>query len=282
MTQAIRVAYQGEAGAFSEAASRKLLGEGIRAIPFRSFEEMFASVPAGVADCCVVPIENSLAGSIHRNYDLLLASGLSIAGETSLRIEHALIAPPGTALGDLRRVYSHPVALAQCGTFLRRYPQIEAIPMYDTAGAVQLVMRRQDPGEAAIASAWAARIYGGALLASNIEDDPQNYTRFFLIAPPRSGIAPSVQEGPHRWKTSLLLHIANQPGSLYRALGVLALAGIDLSKIESRPIAGRPWEYAFYIDIIGNVADPALASPLAELRLLSDSVIILGSYPTAW
>jgi prephenate dehydratase len=143
-------------------------------------------------------------------------------------------------------------------------------------------MDRQEPGEAAIASEWAARIYGGAILTSNIEDDPQNYTRFFLIAPPGAAIAPSPAEAPRRWKTSLLLHIANQPGSLHRALGVLALAGIDLSKIESRPIAGRPWEYAFYADIIGNVVEPAIALAMNELRAVADSVTLLGSYPTAW
>jgi prephenate dehydratase len=278
MTDPIRVAYQGEAGAFSEAASRKLLGDDIQAIPFRSFEEMFASVPAGEADCCVVPIENSLAGSIHRNYDLLLGSGLAIVGETNLRIVHNLIAPPGTALAEVRRVYSHPVALAQCGTFLRQHPRIEAVPMYDTAGAVRLIMGRQEPGDAAIASEWAARIYGGTILVSHIEDDPQNYTRFFLIAPPGSVIAARPEEATRRWKTSLLLHIANQPGSLYRALGVLALAGIDLSKIESRPIVGRPWEYAFYVDLIGAVAEPAIASALEELRATADSVTVLGSY----
>jgi prephenate dehydratase len=282
MNDAVRVAYQGEPGAFSQTAARNLLGDDATTIPFRSFEEMFESVAAGGAECCVAPIENSLAGSIHRNYDLLLASRLAIAGETNLRIVHNLIAAPGAQLADICRVYSHPVALAQCGRFLRQHPQMEAVPMHDTAGAVRLIMDRRRLDEAAIASDAAATIYGGSILVTNVEDDPQNYTRFFLLAPPQSPIRPSPQPSEHRWKTSLLLEIANTPGSLYRALGAFALAGIDLSKIESRPIAGKPWEYAFYIDIIGNVADELIAHALDQLRADADSLKVLGSYRTRW
>jgi Prephenate dehydratase len=170
MNDVVRVAYQGEPGAFSQTAVGNLLGDGTTTIPCRSFEEMFEAVGSGGADCCVVPIENSLAGSIHRNYDLLLASGLSIVGETNLRIVHNLIAPPGTQLSDIRRVYSHPVALAQCGRFLRQHPQMEAVPMHDTAGAVRVVMERRLPDEAGIASEAAARTYGGVMLAANGEN----------------------------------------------------------------------------------------------------------------
>lgn len=282
MNDAMRVAYQGEPGAFSQAAARRLVGDDAKMIPFRSFEEMFESVGAGDADCCVSPIENTLAGSIHRNYDLLLASGLSIFGETNLRIVHNLIVPPGTRLPEVRRVYSHPVALAQCGLFLRRHPQMEAVPVHDTAGAVRLIMERREPDEAAIASESAAKIYGGVILATAIEDDPENYTRFFLLAPPETSIRPSPEPEPRRWKTSLLLQIANKPGSLFRALGVFALADIDLSKIESRPIAGKPWEYAFYVDIIGNVGDASIADALDQVRAAADSLKVLGSYPTPW
>lgn len=282
MSDAVRVAYQGEPGAFSQTAAGRLVGDDARMIPFRSFEEMFESVGRGEADCCVAPIENTLAGSIHRNYDLLLASELSIVGEMNLRIVHNLIATPGTKLRDIRRVYSHPVALAQCGRFLRQHPQMEAVPVHDTAGAVRLIMERREQGEAAIASEPAAKLYGGAILATAIEDDPQNYTRFFLLAPPQSSIRPSPEPESGRWKTSLLLQIANKPGSLYRALGVFALADIDLSKIESRPIVGKPWEYAFYVDIIGDVAEESIAQALEQLRAAADSVTVLGSYPTSW
>jgi prephenate dehydratase len=278
----LRVAYQGEPGAFSQTAARQLLGDDAATIPFRSFEETFQSVAAGDADCCVTPIENSLAGSIHRNYDLLLSSGLTILGETFLRIVHNLIAPPGTTLDDIRRVYSHPVALAQCGRFLRQHPEIEPEPMHDTAGAVRVVMERRRPGEAAIASEAAANIYGGVILATNVEDDPQNFTRFFLLAPPSVSIRPLTEPSAQRWKTSLLVEIANTPGSLYRALGVFATASIDLSKIESRPIPGKPRDYAFYLDVVGNLADASIAKAIEQLSEDADSVMVLGSYATSW
>src|ERR1700738_2083837 len=196
----MRVAYQGEAGAFSENAARRLLGAEITGVPCHSFEDMFASVGSGNADCCVTPIENSLAGSIHRNYDLLLTSALTIGGETHLRIVHNLIAPPGVLLDDVRRVYSHPVALAQCGRFLRQHPEMEAVPMHDTAGAVRGVMERRQSGDAAIASEAAANLYGGVILQTNIEDDAQNFTRFFLLGPSHTQIRPLAELSVQRWK----------------------------------------------------------------------------------
>src|SRR5216684_213417 len=240
----MRVAYQGEAGAFSENAARRLLGPEIVGVPCHSFEDMFASVGSGNADCCIAPIENSLAGSIHRNYDLLLQSELAIAGETNLRIVHNLIAAPGTTLASATRVYSHPVALAQCTRFLRANPRLEAMPVHDTAGAVRMVMEHGREDEVAIASDRAAEIYGGRVLAAGIEDHAQNYTRFFLVAPQASVRTFARTETPRRWKTSLILRIADKPGALFRALGAFALVDIDLAKIESRPIEGRPWEYA--------------------------------------
>lgn len=282
MSEAIRVAYQGERGAFSETAAKRLLGTAPDAIPFRSFEEMFDSVRNGDTDCCVTPIENSLAGSIHRNYDLLLESELTILGETNLRVSHNLIAAPDTSIEDVRRVYSHPVALAQCGRFLRARPEVEAIPVHDTAGAVRLVMERGIPGEAAIASDRAAEIYGAKVLAAAIEDHRQNFTRFFVAAPRDAAITP-LGDGPaRRWKTSLVLRIADKPGALFRALGAFALLEIDLSKIESRPIEGRPWEYAFYIDVIGRSTEEPLSRALDNLRSMAEVVKILGSYPTRW
>jgi prephenate dehydratase len=277
----MRVAYQGERGAFSESAAMRLLGE-TATMPFASFEEMFDAVRRGDADCCVTPIENSLAGSIHRNYDLLLDSDLCIRGETNLRIVHNLLGARGASIESVRRVYSHPVALAQCGRFLRANPHIEPVPVHDTAGAVRIVMERGNGEEAAIASDRAGDIYGAATLAVGIEDHAQNFTRFFLAAPADTDIRP-VADGPaRRWKTSLLLRVANKPGALFRALGAFALREIDLSKIESRPIEGRPWEYAFYVDVAGNATDEPLAGALENLRGVAELVKVLGSYPTRW
>ena len=277
----MRVAYQGERGAFSESAAMRLLGE-TATVPFASFEEMFDAVRRGDADCCVAPIENSLAGSIHRNYNLLLDSDLSIVGETNLRIVHNLLGARDATIETVRRVYSHPVALAQCGRFLRAHPHIEAVPVHDTAGAVRIVMERGNDDEAAIASDRAGDIYGAATLAASIEDHAQNFTRFFLAAPAHAGLRP-VADGPaRRWKTSLLLRVSNKPGALFRALGAFALREIDLSKIESRPIEGRPWEYAFYVDVEGKATDEPLAGALDNLRGVAELVKVLGSYPTRW
>lgn len=274
-----RIAYQGEPGAFSQTAAKNLVGADAVTVPFRTFEEMFDSIAAGTADCCVTPIENSLAGSIHRNYDLLLASRLSIVGETKLRIVHNLIAPQGTRLEDVRHVYSHPVALAQCGRFLRQHPAIEALPVHDTAGAVRLVIEQRRGGEAAIASEDAAKIYGANILVREVEDNPANFTRFLLVAPPGTPVHPVTNLDAPTWKTSLVVQIANKPGSLFRALGIFALANIDLTKIESRPIEGKPWEYAFYIDVIGNAHEPPVSRALETLRDTADDVKVLGTYP---
>lgn len=278
MTTAIRVAYQGEPGAFSENAAYRLLGDKLATIPCRTFEEMFDSVGRGDSDCCVAPIENSLAGSIHRNYDLLFQSQLTISGETNLRIVHNLIAHRDSEIAAIRRVYSHPVALAQCARFLGAHPDIEPIPVHDTAGAVRMVMERGHNDEAAIASDRAAEIYGARILAEGVEDHTKNYTRFFLLAHKTL----PVQETPRRWKTSLVVQLRNEPGSLFRALGAFALPGIDLSKIESRPIEGRPWEYAFYVDIIGNITDAPVARAIDNLTEMAETLRVLGSYPTRW
>lgn len=274
----LRVAYQGEPGAFSESAARRLLGRNIDGVPCPSFETMFASLAGGTADCCVAPIENSLAGSIHRNYDLLVQSDLTIAAETHLRIVHNLIAAADADVAALRRVYSHPVALAQCTRFFAAHPHLEAVPVHDTAGAVRLVLERGRADEAGIASEAAATIYKGRVLARGIEDNPQNFTRFFLLAPRERAIA--TTEEPRRWKTSIVFRIENKPGALFRALGAFALLELDLSKIESRPIEGRPWEYAFYLDVVGRDSDPVVARALGNLGQMAESVRVLGSYPT--
>jgi prephenate dehydratase len=276
----VTVAFQGEYGAFSESAVRRILGSEVTLHPCETFDDMFDAVRSSAADCCVAPIENSLAGSIHRNYDLMIDSGLRIFGETNVRIVHNMIAAPAVTLANVRRIYSHPVALAQCLRFFRANPEIEAIPTHDTAGAVREVLQRQRPDEAAIASARAAEIYGGTILASSVEDHQQNFTRFLLLAAGTSDIHPV--EPARRWKTSLMLRLPDKPGVLFRALGAFALLDIDLSKIESRPIEGRPWEYAFYIDVIGNRTEAPLERAISNLEQMADELHVLGSYPTRW
>lgn len=271
-----RVAFQGERGAFSEDAARQLLGSDIETLACRSFDEMFGAVAAGEADCAVAPIENSLAGSVHKNYDLLMEHNLTIIGETNVRIEHNLIALPGASLAEIRRAYSHPVALAQCEKFFRNHPRIEALPAYDTAGSVKTVIENGDRGEAAIAGATAARIYGAQIVAANIEDNSQNFTRFLLLARPDESIQIA---GSSERKTSIVFRVANKPGSLFRALAVFSLRDIDMTKIESRPIEGRPWEYSFYLDVAGDQREPKLERALAHLGEMTESIRVLGSYP---
>ena len=238
-----KVAFQGERGAFSEDAARQLLGKHVQTVACRTFEEMFAAVSNGAADAAAAPIENSLAGSVHKNYDLLMEHDLTIIGETNVRIVHHLIAPRGVSLLQLKRVHSHPVALAQCERFLRANPQLEVCPAYDTAGSVKMIVDTNTHEDAAIAGATAAEVYGAAVIAESIEDNPQNFTRFLLLC--RSGRAASITpvvKNDQR-KTSIVFRVANKPGGLFRSLAAFALRDIDLTKIESRPIEGRPWEY---------------------------------------
>jgi prephenate dehydratase len=278
----VSVSYQGEPGAFSETAARRILGSEISLQPCPTFEDMFDRLAKREVDCCVAPIENSLAGSIHRNYDLLLESKFTVAGETNLRIVHNLLAGKGATVAGLRRVYSHPVALAQCANFLRSQAHVESVPAHDTAGAVRLVIERGRVDEAAIASSDAAGIYGAQILAAGIEDNPQNFTRFLLIVPPENCSSIPLRDAPRRWKTSLVFRLPNKPGSLFKAIGAFAMFDIDLAKIESRPVAGRPWEYAFYLDVIGRQDEPALARAIANLSEMAEMLHVLGSYPTRW
>ena len=271
--------FQGERGAFSEDAARNLLGASVQTMACRTFEEMFDAVSRGAADCAVVPIENSLAGSVHKNYDLLMEHDLTIIGETKVRIVLNLIAPAGVSLADIRRVYSHPVALAQCERFIRTNPQIEVEAAYDTAGSVKMIIEKNRRDEAAIAGATAATVYGGHIMAEAIEDNPQNFTRFLLLARPEEAVEiKTINSGSER-KTSIVFRVANQPGALFRALAVFALRDIDLSKIESRPIEGRPWEYSFYLDLTGDHKDPPIERALGHLAEMAESIRVLGSYP---
>jgi prephenate dehydratase len=228
----------------------------------------------------VVPIENTLAGSVHENYDHLQNFQFPIVAETSVRIVHNLIARPGVPFSKIRRVFSHPVALNQCLSFFTANPDIEKAPFYDTAGSVKMIMQDGLTDAAAIASAVAAEIYGARILRRSIEDDRRNYTRFFLLRTTefmRKHPGPAGRRG--EWKTSLVFTVRNVPGALFRALATFALRDISLGKIESRPLRGKPWEYLFYVDLHGHTADENVSNALHHLGELADYVRVLGCYP---
>jgi prephenate dehydratase len=277
----LRVAFQGELGAFSQQAIRQLLGLKAQPVPHQRFDQAFAALKAGKVDAAVIPLENTLAGSVHENYDLLLKYPFEITAETNVRVVHNLIAPPGVTFRSLKTVYSHPVALNQCLDFFERYPQLQRTPFYDTAGSVKTIMEERPAGAAAIASELAAQTYGGHILKRGIEDDRRNFTRFFLLEP--AGAKPRTIRGAAKnsWKTSLVFSIKNVPGALFRSLSALALRDVNLIKIESRPLRGRPWEYLFYLDLVGRQDDPALRNALHHLGELADFLRILGSYRAA-
>jgi len=228
----------------------------------------------------VIPIENTLHGSVHENYDHLLHFNLPIVGETNVRIVHNLIAAPGVAFGKIRRVFSHPVALNQCLDFFAAHPQLEKIPFYDTAGSVKMVMAEGLQDAAAIASAVAAEIYGARILRRSIEDDRQNFTRFFALRRPGDDRRHPIRVNKGaQWKTSLVFTTRNVPGALFRSLSAFALRDLNLAKIESRPLRGKPWEYLFYLDFMGQVSDPVCRNALSHLGELADLLRVLGSYP---
>jgi len=272
-----RVGFQGELGAFSQEAARRLLGETIKVVPFQRFEEVFRALDEGKTDAAVIPIENTLAGSVHENYDHLLRFNFRIMGETNVRIVHNLIVAPGVRFRDLRRVYSHPVALNQCLDFFAHHPGIEKVTYYDTAGSVKMVMADNVRDAGAIASEVAAAIYGGTILRREIEDDRQNYTRFFLLNGKRR--VPPAVHAAKKWKTSLVFSTPNVPGALFRAMSAFALRDLSLTKIESRPLRGKPWEYLFYLDFIGREDDPKSQNALMHLTEISDFLRVLGTYP---
>jgi len=271
------VGIQGELGAFSQEAARQLLGSRAEVIPYQRFEQVFQALVRRKIAAAVIPIENTLAGSVHENYDHLLNFDVRIAAETSVRIVHNLIAPPGVRFEDIRKVYSHPVALNQCLRFFASHPKMERIPFYDTAGAVKMIMSERNPDAAAIASSVAATIYGGRILRRSIEDDRRNFTRFFLLYRGKSAPAPS-RKARHS-KTSLVFTTRNIPGALFRALSALALRDISLTKIESRPLHGKPWEYLFYVDLLGREDEPRVQNALRHLAELAEFLRVLGSYP---
>jgi prephenate dehydratase len=268
----MKVAIQGEAGSFSHEAAKRMV-PGCSIVACARSVEVFDRVERAAVDAAVIPIENSLAGSVAEHFDLLLARKVFIQQEHRLRIVHNLIAAPGVKLGDIRRVYSHPVALDQCRDFFRKRPRIEAVPFYDTAGSVKHVVKNRLRDAAGIAGRHAASVYKGRILAAGIEDDKRNFTRFFLIRRGRR-----VVSGAN--KTSIAFTVRNVPGALFKALSVFALRDISLSKIESRPMRGRPWEYVFYADVLCG-DDEVARRALRHLAEAGDFVKVLGIYKAA-
>jgi len=276
----LRAAFQGEKGAFSQEALRRLLGDRAEAVPCQRFDDVFLKLKDKQVSAAVIPIENTLAGSVHENYDHLLQFDFQICGETNVRINHNLIAAPGVRFRDLRRVYSHPVALNQCLRFFADHPEMEKVPFYDTAGSVKMIMEERRTDAAAIASAVAAEIYGARILRRSLEDDRRNYTRFFLLRRPEDAQRiPGPANRSQEWKISLVFSTRNVPGALFRALSAFALRDINLTKIESRPLRGKPWEYLFYLDLLGRVDDQKVRNALGHLQELADFLRVLGCYP---
>ena len=266
------VSFQGERGAYSEEAATMFFGRSIGTKPCRTLREVFKSVEEGSAQYGIVPAENSLEGSINQTYDLLLEASLKISGEVKVRVRHCLLALPGARLEDLNAVYSHPQALAQCAGFLQKL-DLETIPAYDTAGSAKMLIEKQ-LNAGAIASERAAEIYGLQVLREGIEDFPENFTRFFVLA--RNDASPTGKD-----RTSIAFATTHTPGSLHRALGELASRQINLTKIESRPIRGTPWEYNFFIDFEGHHNDVVVAEAINALQTSTAMLKILGSYPRA-
>jgi prephenate dehydratase len=269
-----RVAFQGERGAFSEEAAVKLLGEEISLVPRPTFEAAFSAIGHGLADYLLAPIENSLAGSVHRSFDLLVDSNLNILAEVVIPIAHNLIAAPGASFDEVAVVESHPVALAQCEQFFIANPRLKRVVTEDTAGSVRAVVRSGEKSRAAIAGRRAAKIYGGAILREHLEDNSENYTRFLLLAP--TADAPENAD-----KLSLVFQLDHRPGALVHSLEPFARRNINLMKIESRPVHGSPWQYRFYLDLQASRRNPEVAAALAELENLVVDLRILGSYASA-
>jgi prephenate dehydratase len=272
-----RIAFQGERGAFSEEAALKLAGAQATLVPRPTFDAAFSAIDDGVADYILAPIENSLAGSVHRSFDLLVESDLHIIGEVIIPIVHNLIALPGARIDGLVVVESHPVALAQCEQFFIAHPAVKRVAAEDTAGSVRDMMKRGDPTRAAIASCRAAEIYSATILQDHVEDDRENYTRFLLLAPKSH----PTENDEIADKLSVVFELQHLPGALYHSLAPFALRNINMLKIESRPIHGKPWQYRFHLDLQASARDPEVPAAIAELEKLSAQFRILGSYKAA-
>lgn len=268
-----RVAFLGAHGTFSEEAAVNLLGENCETVSRPTFDELFTAIDEGAADYILAPFENSLVGSVHRCYDLLLESSLHIAAEVILPISHFLIGSPGARLENIETVESHPVALAQCENFFTAHPKIKRVPANDTAGSVRRVIDSRDLSRAAIAGKKAAKIYGGVILQEHLEDHAENYTRFALLS------AKPILSDQGK-KVSIVVSLANRPGALHNALRPFVRRGIDLLKIEGRPIKERPWQYNFYFDLQAPASESELRGALDEIRELAENVRYLGRYST--
>jgi prephenate dehydratase len=287
----MKVAIQGELGSFSHEAAEAMLPR-CKVVPCARSAEVFDRVENASAAAAVIPIENSLAGTVAEHADLLVARAVFIQAEFRLRIAHNLIAAPEVKLSNVRRAFSHPVALDQCRDFFRRHPKIEPVPFYDTAGSVKHVVEQCSPDAAGIAGRHAAREYSGKILQAGIEDDKRNFTRFLLIhksaaanksavykkgsAVPETSYQRLIPPGAN--KTSIAYKLKNQPGALFKSLSVFALRDISLSKIESRPLRGRPWEYIFYVDFLRG-DDESARNALHHLGEVAEFVKVLGIYP---
>ncbi|MEE8419683.1 MAG: prephenate dehydratase, partial [Dehalococcoidales bacterium] len=271
--EGISVAFQGESGAYSEEAAANYFESAIQTKPCEQFDDVFSSVEKGETHFGIVPIENSLEGSISRSYDLLLDSRLKVCGETELRVVHFLIANPGTTMDMIKKVYSHPQALGQCQAFLKKLA-CEMVPTYDTAGSVKMIKEKGITDGAAVASARAAEIYGMNILAQSIEDNSNNFTRFFILAGQDSPLTGND-------KTSIVFSVKNKPGSLYDFLKILASRNLNMAKIESRPKRQTPWEYNFYLDFEGHRLTDEVSETLEELEKVTTFFKVLGSYPRA-
>ena len=274
----MRVAFQGEPGAFSEAAAVQLLGPAITTVPRPTFDAVFRAIADGAADALLVPVENSLAGSVVRVYDLLLENDLAITAETILPIELHLIARSGATLADIRTVSSHPMALAQCERFFSEHPQYKRVPAEDTAGSVREILARGDTVSAAIAGRRAADHYHGVILAEQIQDNTENFTRFVLLRPSAEAARALIASDAR--KMSLAMRIAHRPGALLASLEPFARHNINLRKIESRPIHGQPWVYQFVLEIEADQPE-RLEDALAEVRKVTRDLRVMGLYAAA-
>jgi chorismate mutase/prephenate dehydratase len=267
----VKVTYQGETGAYSEMAVYKFFGSKAEPVPCRDFRDVFESVKNIAAPNGVVPIENSIEGSVNQNYDLFLAYDLKVCGEVAVKLAHVLIANPQTRLEDIETVYSHPQALAQCRSYLEKQ-KWEIIPAYDTAGSVKIIKEKNLPNAAAIASEKAADLYNMKIIARDIADNPSNYTRFLVLS--HEDAAPTGDD-----KTSIIFSAKHAPGTLYHALGEFASRNINLTRIESRPTKTTAWQYNFYLDFEGHRTEKRCSEALQALEKYATFVKVLGSYP---
>ena len=270
-------AYQGAPGAYSETAAWSVLGTAAPLLPCVTLRDVFDAVASGRAGRAVVPVENTLAGAVPDAVELIVAHDVAVIGETIVQIDHVLAAPPGLHLAEVRRVLSHPVALAQCTRFFHEHPAIAAVPVFDTAGAVPLALAADDNATAAIASRRAAALHGAQILAERFQDHAENWTRFLLVTPASERVAPRTW--PH--KAMIACRLRHEPGSLVRALAPIAARGLDLTRIESRPIHGRPFEYQFFLELQADREGQDLQPAIDELAHQASWLRVLGIFTAA-